>query len=99
MPVLKRNGRRLAEPTPMRFVARRASDATSDVRGVDRVVGIPERARVDVRRPAGQRGERGRAVQQAVGRLVERAVAGEHRDDVEAVVRGGAREAGGVTAP
>ena len=71
----------------------------NDVRRVDRVVGIAERARVHVRRTAGQRRERGRAVQQAVGRLVERAVAREHRDDIEAVVRGRAREARGVAAP
>ena len=69
------------------------------VRRGDRVERDAERARVDVGRAAGKRRERGVGAGQAVGGLVERAVAGEHRDDVEAVVRGGAREAGRVAAP
>ena len=60
----------------------------------DRVERDPERAGVHVRRAAGERRERGVGAGQAVGGFVERAVAREHRDDVEAVVRGRAREAG-----
>ena len=79
----------------MRFVAspRRATRAATFAASIASF-GIAERARVHVGRSAGQRRERGAAVQQSVGRLVERAVAREHRDDVEAVVRGGVREPG-----
>ena len=66
---------------------------------VDRVGREAERARVDVGRAAGQRRERGVGVQEPVGGFVERAVAGEYHDDVEAVVRGCVREPGRVAAP
>ena len=98
MPVLNRNGRRFARPTPMRFVAPRPSDRSELARRVDRVGREAERARVHVGGAAGQRRERGVGVQEPVGGFVERAVAGEHDHDVEAVVRGGVGEAGRVTA-
>ena len=53
------------------------------------------RTRSSIRREAARARCRFR---ETVGRLVERAVAGEHGDDVEAVVGGRARESGGVTA-
>ena len=93
MPVLNRNGRRFARPdadalrgaASERRRAARWSRAIASLREA-------ERARVHVGRTAGQRRERGVGVQQPVGGLVERAVAREHRDDVEPVVRGRARE-------
>ena len=85
------------EPDPReRAPAERREQDVGRGDGIER---DPERARVDVRRAAGQRRERGVGAGQAVGRFVQRAVTGEHRDDVEAVVRGGAREAGRVAAP
>ena len=56
-----------------------ASDTTSRSAACDRVVGDPERAREHVGRPARQRRERGVGAGEAVGRFVERAVAGRAR--------------------
>ena len=65
---------------------------------LDRVVGDAERAGVDVGGAAGEGRDRGVGADQAVGRLVERAVAGEHHHDVDALGRGAAREACRVAA-
>ena len=65
---------------------------------LDRVVGQPDRAGEDVGRAAGQGGERGVGAGQAVGRLVEGAVAAEHDDDVDAVAGRALGQAGGVVA-
>ena len=83
----------------MRFVEPRAERPQQLVGRVDRVGREAERPRVDVGRAAGERRERGVGVQEPVGGFVQRAVAGEHDDDVEPVVRGRAREAGRVAAP
>ena len=75
-----------AEADPPRATAPRAT-STQLRGGVDRVVGDAERAREHVRRAAGQRRERGVGAGEPAAGLVERAVAGEHRDDVDAVAR------------
>ena len=48
---------------------------------------MPEAAGVDVRGAPGEGRDRGVGAHEAVGRLVERAVAGEHRDHLDALGR------------
>ena len=88
----------VAAPTPMRVNDRAASEA-EQLRGrLDRVVRDPERAREDIGGTTRQRGERGVRADQAVCGLVERPVAGEHDDDVDAHLRRLTRELGRVAA-
>ena len=66
--------------------------------GVDRVVRDPERAGEDIGGAARQRRERGVRADQPTGGLVERPVAGEHDDDVDAHLRRFTRQLGRVAA-
>jgi hypothetical protein len=63
---------------------------------LDRVVREPHRPREHVGRPSRQHGERGVGAGEAVGRLVQRAVAAEDRDHLDADVGRALGEAGGV---
>ena len=67
--------------------------------GGDRVVGQPDRAGEHVRRAAGQHAEGGVGAGDAGRHLVQRAVAAEPDDDVDAAAGGVVGEAGGVAAP
>ena len=67
--------------------------------GLQRVAGDPDGAGEDVGGAAGQRGEGGGRPGQAVGRLVERAVAAHGHDHVDAVVGRAVGEALGVPPP
>jgi hypothetical protein len=73
-------------------------DAQQVLGRVDDVVGDPEHPGVHVGRAARQAGERRRGAAQAVGRLVDRAVAAERDDDVVALAGRLARQRGGVVA-
>ena len=66
---------------------------------VDDVARDAEHLAVDVGRAAGQRGQRGGGVRQAVGGLVDGAVPAEGDDDVVALLRGLAAQDGRVVAP
>src|ERR1019366_1711660 len=66
--------------------------------GVDDLAGDPEQLAEDVRRAAREAGQRPAGVGQAVGGLVDRAVAAEGDDDAVAVACGLAADLGGVTA-
>ncbi len=65
--------------------------------GVDDLSGDAEHLAEDVGRSAGQAGERGGGSEQAVGDLVDCAVAAEGDDHVIALVRGLPAQLGGVT--
>ena len=88
-----------ADAEAMRRCEPRRSDRSSWSAASIGSVGDPERAREHVRRAAGQRRERGVGAGEPVGGLVERAVAGEHDHDVEAVVAPRRARAGRVAAP
>ena len=81
-----RNDRRSSEPSSCAV----ASTGSS---------GDAERAGVDVRGAAREGRERGLGADEPVGRLVQRAVAAEHRDDLDAPPGRAAGEAGRVPAP
>ena len=96
MPAWKRNGRSLARPTPTRWNERRLERRRAARAAASTGVARDSRASARTRSWSRRGGARARCsvCSRPVGRLVERAVAGEHRDDVEAVVgRGRARAA------
>ena len=72
--------------------------ADQQLDGGDGVVGQPDRAGEHVRRAAGQGAERGVGAGDARRHLVQRAVAAEADDDVDAAPGGVVGEAGGVAA-
>ena len=74
-------------------------DAQQVLGRVDDVARDAEQLAEHVRRAAGQAGQRRVGPDQAVGGLVERAVAAERDDDVVALVRGLARQVGRVARP
>src|SRR5439155_22373342 len=64
--------------------------------GIHDLRGNPEQAAVHVRGAAGEAAQRGGGDGEAVGGFVDRAVAAEGHDHVEALVRGLARQRSGV---
>ena len=89
----------VAGPRPIRSNDRRSSDASSWAVASTGSCGDPERAGVHVVEPPGKRRQRGLGADEPVRGLVERAVAAEHRDDLDAPSCAAAGEPGRVAAP
>ena len=100
MPVWKQKYRPFTLPSPIGRVLSGSSSATQQhLDRADRVVGSPiVRAKTFVE-PPGQHAERGVRSGDAGGDLVQRAVAAEPDDDIDAASRGVLREPGGVAPP
>ena len=100
MPVWKQKYRPFTLPSPIGRVLSGSSSATREhLDRADRVVREPDRAGEDVRRAAREHTERGVRSGDAGGDLVQRAVAAEPDDDVDATSRGILREPGRMAPP
>ena len=88
----------VAAPTPIRVNDRAASERSSCAVAVDRVVRDPERPREHIGGSARQRASAVVRADQTTRGLVERPVAGEHDDDVDAHLRRFTRQLGRVAA-
>ena len=96
-PAWKRKRRPFATPSPMRRKARCWSAPTSCSAASTGSCAMPMLRAYTFVEPPGSGASAVLGAHEAVGRLVQRAVAREHGDDLDAVAGRAAREAGGVT--